>query len=56
MHLPPAEYHTVMEHLKYENLSTKQIKSKTFTKEINGITYFVRNTDAGCIVTGRKDK
>ena len=48
-----GEYKTVMENISPENLTREQFESDEFSKEINGILYFVKKTDDGWIITDK---
>ena len=54
LYLPPNEYNTVMKGISPENLTREQFESDEFSKEINGILYYVKKTDDGWIVTNKK--
>ena len=56
LYLSKAEYITVIKNISPENLTKEQFESNKFSKEINGVLYFVKKTDDGWMVTDKKDK
>lgn len=53
VYVPHSEYISVMKGISPENISGQQFESKEFSKQINGIWYFVRKTDEGWIIINR---